>query len=282
MVKKMDLDKNRITTSHLRGVAEEKLSKLQNATQNLEEKTPEEIIHELQVHQIELEMQNEELRRVQLELEESRDNYQILYDFSPLGYFTLTHKGLVTEVNLTGAALLGMPRSKLIKRGFGRFVSPESEGQWYQYIVTVLGHAEKQSCDLTLKRADGSIIYARLESIRIEALVREGGVQEEQPCQIHMALMDITERKRLEDEKEQVIIELSEALSNVKKLSRFLPICASCKKIRDDTGYWNEIESYISEHSETQFSHSICPDCMRKLYPEIADEISGRLNENEK
>ena len=88
MAKNMDLDKNRTTTSHLRDVAEEKLSKLQNTTQNLEEKTTEEIIHELQVHQIELEIQNEELRRVQLELEASKDKHQDLYEFAPVGYFT--------------------------------------------------------------------------------------------------------------------------------------------------------------------------------------------------
>ncbi len=63
-------------------------------------------------------------------------------------------------------------------------------------------------------------------------------------------------------------IELEEALSKVKILSGFLPICASCKKIRDDSGYWNQIEGYIREHSDVEFSHSICPDCAEKLYPD--------------
>ena len=93
-------------------------------------------------------------------------------------------------------------------------------------------------------------------------------------------LENITERKTLEGEKDNLIIELKNALAEVKKLSGFLPICASCKKIRDDTGYWNDIESYISEHSETQFSHGICPDCMRKLYPEEGLSL-GRLETNE-
>jgi PAS domain S-box-containing protein len=84
---------------------------------------------------------------------------------------------------------------------------------------------------------------------------------------------DITERKLLEQDKESVIVELQKALSEVKQLKQFLPICASCKKIRDDEGYWSEIERYIGEHTDTQFSHGICPDCMRKLYPEYAEEI---------
>ena len=85
-------------------------------------------------------MQNEELKRVQLELEDARDKYQSLYDFSPVGYFTLTHKGIIQEVNLAGATLLGMPRPKLIGRGFGHFVAPESENQWDQHILAVLGN----------------------------------------------------------------------------------------------------------------------------------------------
>ena len=93
---------------------------------------------------------------------------------------------------------------------------------------------------------------------------------------------DITDRKFLEQEKQNLIDELQTALSEVKKLSGFLPICSSCKKIRDDKGYWSEVERYIGEHSEAQFSHGICPDCMRKLYPEIADEVLGRMEKDEK
>jgi PAS domain S-box-containing protein len=82
-------------------------------------------------------------------------------------------------------------------------------------------------------------------------------------------VMDISHRKRIEAEREKLIDELRAALDKVKQLSGLLPICASCKKIRDDNGYWNQIEAYIQEHSEAEFSHGICPDCARKLYPEI-------------
>ena len=80
------------------------------------------------------------------------------------------------------------------------------------------------------------------------------------------------ERKKIENEKEQVIAELQEALAKVKLLSGFIPICASCKKIRDDTGYWQQVEAYIQKHSDAEFSHSICPDCTHKLYPELYPE----------
>jgi hypothetical protein len=78
---------------------------------------------------------------------------------------------------------------------------------------------------------------------------------------------EILERKKAEEEKAQLIDELQNALTEVKKLSGMLPICSSCKKIRDDRGYWTQIESYIKKHSEAEFSHSICPECAKKLYP---------------
>lgn len=80
---------------------------------------------------------------------------------------------------------------------------------------------------------------------------------------------DITDAKLLEQERERLISDLQDALARVQTLTGLLPICASCKKIRDDKGYWNQIESYISRHSEAEFSHSICPECVRKLYPEL-------------
>lgn len=81
--------------------------------------------------------------------------------------------------------------------------------------------------------------------------------------------LDITARKQMEAERDKVLAELQRALANVRALSGMLPICAACKKIRDDKGYWNQIEVYIRDHSEADFSHSICPECVHKLYPEL-------------
>ena len=85
------------------------------------------------------------------------------------------------------------------------------------------------------------------------------------------SMRDITDAKHLEQEREQLIEKLREAIDKARMLSGLLPICASCKKIRDDKGYWKQIEAFISEHSEAEFSHSICPDCARKLYPDLID-----------
>jgi PAS domain S-box-containing protein len=198
MTNKTDLDKNGKSQSSLRDMAENQLGRSPETIHELKEKDFEEIIHELRVHQIELEMQNDELKRVQLELEESRDKYQELYDFSPVGYFTLSSKGIIRDVNLTGASLLGIPRSKLLHAGFGRFVRPESENHWYRHLIAVLGEEEKQTCDLTLKREDGSSFCVCLESLRMDAPVE----QQTENGAIHVvrtAVIDITEQKAAEE-----------------------------------------------------------------------------------
>ena len=87
-------------------------------------------------------------------------------------------------------------------------------------------------------------------------------------------MRDITARKHAEAELVQLIQDLQAALANVKSLSGLLLICAGCKKIRDDTGYWSQVESYVQKHSEATFSHGLCPDCIKSYYPEL--EAPGR------
>ncbi len=82
-------------------------------------------------------------------------------------------------------------------------------------------------------------------------------------------IQHVNEIKRMDERNKKLIEELHEAIAEIKVLSGLLPICSSCKKIRDDKGYWTWIEKYIQEHSEAQFSHSICPDCAKKLYPKL-------------
>lgn len=83
------------------------------------------------------------------------------------------------------------------------------------------------------------------------------------------------ERKEASAEREKLIKELQETLTKIKTLQGLLPICAACKKIRDDKGYWNQIEAYISAHSEAEFTHGICPECLDRLYPEQAKKMKG-------
>ena len=110
---------------------------------------------------------------------------------------------------------------------------------------------------------DGSLIW--LDN-RVRVIKWEG------QNAIQTTIFDITRRKNAEAEREQLIVELQNALQEVKTLSGLLPICMHCKKIRDDSGYWNQLENYIQSNSAAQFSHSICEPCLDKYYPEDDDE----------
>lgn len=88
---------------------------------------------------------------------------------------------------------------------------------------------------------------------------------------VHVA-RDISEQKKSSEVRENLIKKLEDSLAKVKLLSGFIPICASCKKIRDDKGYWKQVEDYIHDHSEAQFSHSLCPECFKKLYPDLDED----------
>jgi hypothetical protein len=89
------------------------------------------------------------------------------------------------------------------------------------------------------------------------------------PVRVVVAHENITERKKAEIERENLIGELQEAMASVKMLSGLVPICAGCKKIRDDTGYWNQLETYIQRHTEARFSHGLCPECIKQYYPGV-------------
>jgi PAS domain S-box-containing protein len=123
------------------------------------------LIHELEVHQVELEMQNEELRNVQLDLQTARDMYADLYDFAPVGYFTLDEKARICEVNLTGADLLGIQRSQLINTKFSHYISAEFQDDFYFHCQRIFKSATSQTCDLKLVKLDGTKFDARLDSI---------------------------------------------------------------------------------------------------------------------
>ena len=121
--------------------------------ENLEVLSPEvarRALHELRVHQIELEMQNEELRRTQEELEGSRARYFDLYDLAPVGYFTLSEQGLILEANLTGAKLLGVARGALVKQPLSRFVLREDQDIYYLHRKALLETGAPQAWELRM------------------------------------------------------------------------------------------------------------------------------------
>jgi PAS domain S-box-containing protein len=150
-------------------------------------------VHELQVHQIELEMQNEELAQSRAELEAALRQYTGLYDFAPVGYFTLARDGAIHQVNLAGANLLGVERGALIKRRFGLFVSVESRPTFSAFLEKVFSTSgSKETCEVALLKDGPDPLWAHIEATLSAALRGQREV-----C--HAVVSDITERKRAEE-----------------------------------------------------------------------------------
>jgi len=148
-----------------------------------------ELIHELQVHQIELEMQNEELRKSQLDLEAARDRYIDLYDFAPVSYFSISEKGLILDANFMGATMLGMERGKLTGSRFSQFIAKDDQDVFYLHRQKLFKTETKQVCELKLTKKDRTEFYGQLESYPVKDEAGNFSI-------IRTSLSDITERKQ--------------------------------------------------------------------------------------
>lgn len=163
------------------------------------------LIHELRVHQIELELQNEELREAQSELALSRDRYLELYDFAPIGYFTLDNKGLIEKVNLAGAELLGFNRAHLIRKRFSSFIAPDSQDVFYFHRQKVLMSQDRQVCELELVNNNGVQFYAQLQTVAHDLL---------NTTHLCIAAIDITARINFEKQLEAANQELEQRVAD--------------------------------------------------------------------
>lgn len=150
------------------------------------------LIHELRVHQIELEIQNEELQRAQEELEASRALFVDLYDFAPVGYVTVSEAGLILEANLTAAHQLGVGRSGLVMQPFTRFILPEDQDIYYHHRKVLFETGAQQTCELRLLRRDVLPLW-----VLLKATAAADGDKGQPVCRV--ILTDITERKQTEE-----------------------------------------------------------------------------------
>ncbi|MDQ5987115.1 MAG: Adaptive-response sensory-kinase SasA [Syntrophus sp. SKADARSKE-3] len=180
----------------LRQLAEKAFRKKADTMEiNVESLTPEEtrqLIHELQVHQIELEMQNDNLRRAHEELDASRSRYLELFDLAPVGYCSIDENGLILEANLTFATMLGIPRGILVKQSISRFISPEDQDTFYRHQMLLFKTDVPQLCEARMLSQDGKTFWARMESI----VTRDT----EGASVSRTAISDITGRKQAEEE----------------------------------------------------------------------------------
>jgi PAS domain S-box-containing protein len=201
-------------------------------------------------------------RQAEQALQKSEERFRELFDHAPVGYHEYDIEGRITNVNRTELDMLGYP----LEERLGQFVwscQAEKEESRRSVMAKLAGlQPLLANFELTMIRKDGTTFPVLIQ----DQLLRDesGSI-----IGIRATIQDISERKKQEEEREKLVQELREALANIKTLKGMLPICANCKKIRDDRGYWNKIEIYIRDHSEAQFTHGICPECMEKIYGDV-------------
>jgi len=188
----------------LRRQAEKLLSETGSISKIPLDADPLKMIHELQTFQIELEMQNDELRRSQQELLEAKIQYTHLYDFAPVGYLTINSEGSVLQANLTFADLLFMERNHLITQPLSVFVLKEDQDIYYNYRKKLSYPKTSNTCELRLKRGDETFLDVRLESNNTSDDIGD-------PDEHHIAVIDISSQKKAEKEKEEYRIRMQQA-----------------------------------------------------------------------
>ena len=184
--------------------------------------------------------------------------YHQLFEHGMDGMMFTAPDGTILDANPAACRMFERSREEIIvagRAGLMDISDPRMAVLLEQRQRTGRVHGE-----LTARRKDGTLF-----PVEISSMVFPDAKGHSRTCLI---IRDIGERKTAEHERERLIRELQDALARVKSLSGLLPICASCKKIRDEVGKWHVLEVYIRKHTEADFSHGICPDCQKKLYPD--------------
>jgi len=194
------------------------------------------------------------------ERKRAEEEYRTILRTTMDGFWSADIQGRFLDVNDAYCHLIGYSRDELLTMKISVVEAIERPEETAQRIKRIMetggGRFETRH-----RRKDGGIIDME---VSVNYTKIGGG-------RLFVFLRDITERKRIEEEREKLIHELQDALANIKTLRGLLPICSYCKKIRDDKGYWNRIESYIQDHSGAEFTHGMCPECLKKFYPDLVD-----------
>lgn len=205
-------------------------------------------------------------------LQRSEEQLERILQTTPGGVTIIDINGRIYYANKTAEQILGLERKNSTERYYNdpAFKISTVDGkplpeEELPYIRVMMSGMPVYGLEHAIEHHDGRKIYL---SVNAAPLLDYNN----QITAIITSITDITKLKTAERERERLIAELQDALNKVKTLSGLLPICAFCKDIRDDSGYWHQVEAYIKEHSKANFSHGVCPDCAKKHYPEYFKE----------
>jgi PAS domain S-box-containing protein len=204
--------------------------------------------------------------RLYTAIRESETRFATIFRASPVAIcITILADGRYVDANPSFLRMMEYAREEMIGKSAEALAVWATPTEQERITRTIQRERSIDSMELTLRAKSGTL----REVLCSMELIERDGIW----CVLSMS-QDLTQQKLAATEREQLIAELREALANIRTLRGLLPICASCKKIRDDHGYWNQLESYIHQHTGVAFSHGICPDCIRRLYPDIAEDLN--------
>jgi len=199
-----------------------------------------------------------ERKEIETKLKDNERYLRSILQTTVDGFWEIDSSGRIVEVNQAYCTLSGYDRNEILGMRIGDLEAAETPEETALHFQRIMSNGQ-DVFETWHRRKDGSLFPLEVSVTRIDS---KGG-------RMVCFCRDLTERKAIEGERERLISDLKDALSQVKTLSGLLPICSHCKNIRDDQGYWKSIESYITEHSEAQFSHSLCKECAKKYYPDM-------------
>lgn len=206
-------------------------------------------------------MDKEELNSELEILRKSENHYRLLLDESMDPTFSFYPDGTYRYVNKAFAKGANKPLDEIIGNKIWDVFEKDEADKRFTVVKKVFAEGKTKEVEVKVPLPSGDTYYLTT----VKPIINDDGTVETVIC----TSKNITLRKIAEDELKEKNEKLLKALEEIKTLSGLLPICASCKNIRDDKGYWNQIESYIREHTDAEFSHSICPECAKKLYPDL-------------
>jgi PAS domain S-box-containing protein len=210
-------------------------------------------------------------KRAEERLQQSEGRMRAITDSAQDAILMMDPEGRVSFWNPAAERILGYTCAEALGQNLHDLIAPARFHPAHltafaAFLQAGQGAAVGKTVELEARRKDGQEISVQLSL---------SAVQMNDGWHAVGLIRDITARKRAEAERDQLIQDLQKSLANVKALSGLLPICAGCKKIRDDQGYWSQVESYVQKHSEATFTHGLCPDCIKKYYPELDEAGPG-------